>query len=360
MAAGLAMGAAAAQAYQCEAGGQPGSTLLFPYFEVDPTRPDGLTTLISINNDSPSATLVRVRLWDEWSRVSLGFNLLLKAHGVQTINLRDLLIEGNVPPTGGPELIGFDGCLTYPPSTHNPVYSPNVWKGFAGDVSCLSNSPIAHDNARGFITVDTIRRCDNPTGFPYAPYFDHPVYGVGTTTIKNVLWGDLLFVNPLENSAQGVEAVAIRGDEVYPAAARSFYSAGDKRAPLPRTWTLRYLNGGAFDGGTDLIVFHGIREFGLACTTPPAWFPLTTPQLTVLDEAGVKVLGPGPSDSFPLATQKVKVSDLRLRQGGGGPQADFGVMELEFGHDSWVIPLMSASGRFSVGMNAIPKDNPCP
>lgn len=44
---------------KCSVGGGLGSTLLFPYFEVDLANPGGLTSLIAINNESGLATLAR-------------------------------------------------------------------------------------------------------------------------------------------------------------------------------------------------------------------------------------------------------------------------------------------------------------
>jgi hypothetical protein len=353
-------GGAELAAIECDVGGLPGSTLLYPYFEVDPTRPDGLTTLISVNNDSATPALVRVTLWNEWSQPRVNFDLLLGAQSVVTMNLRDILIEGNLPLSGGPDLVAFEGCIENPPPFRNPALSPARWQSFAEDLSCAAAWPVAHRNARGFITVDTIRRCVDRLG-PYQPYFDHPVYGPGTATIRNVLWGDLMFVDPAGNSAQGVEAVALRGDELRSPSERSFYGERDRRPPLPRSWELRFLNGGAFDGGTELIVFHGIHAASsfASCANPPFWFPLSAPEMSIRDENATLVLGPGATRSFPLATQKVKVADLRLQASGAAPAAEFGVMDLLFATDAWVIPVMTASGRFSVGLNAAPLDDAC-
>src|SRR5262245_37716942 len=79
------LGANAAGAIQCGVGGRPGSTLLYPYFELDPTRPDGLTTLLSIGNDSPTATLTRFVFWTQWATPGYVFDLLLEPFEVRTI-----------------------------------------------------------------------------------------------------------------------------------------------------------------------------------------------------------------------------------------------------------------------------------
>ena len=34
----------------------------------------------------------------------------------------------------------------------------------------------------------------------------------------------------------------------------------DKRSPLPMVWTSRFLNGGPFSGGTDLLIYRDTRS----------------------------------------------------------------------------------------------------
>src|SRR5262249_36933879 len=43
----------------------PAGTLLLPYFEVDLNNPNGLTTLLSVNNASATAILAHVILWSD-------------------------------------------------------------------------------------------------------------------------------------------------------------------------------------------------------------------------------------------------------------------------------------------------------
>ena len=77
----------------------PAATLLLPYFEVDLDDPNGITTLFSINNASATAVLAHVVVWSDLSVPVLDFNVYLTGYDVQTINLRDILVNGILPRT---------------------------------------------------------------------------------------------------------------------------------------------------------------------------------------------------------------------------------------------------------------------
>lgn len=98
----VALGLSAAPsaiAQDCQFGTRLSSTLLIPYFEVDPGAPGGLTTLFSVTSESSAPTLVRVILWTDWGMPTLGFDVYLDRFDLQTFNLRDLFL-GNLPSTG--------------------------------------------------------------------------------------------------------------------------------------------------------------------------------------------------------------------------------------------------------------------
>jgi hypothetical protein len=97
--AGLLALAAPAQAVICTIDAVPAATLLLPYFEVDLSNPNGLTTLFSVNNASATAVLVHVVLWSDLSVPVLDFNVYLTGYDVQSVNLRDIIINGNLPQT---------------------------------------------------------------------------------------------------------------------------------------------------------------------------------------------------------------------------------------------------------------------
>jgi hypothetical protein len=391
----LLVGSTASPAFgqACPIGHQPGSSLLFPYFEVDTSNPGGLTTLISINNESNQARLTRVVVWTNWAIPVLAFDLYLKPFDLQTMNLRDVL-NGNVPSTGeGADLSAFSFCnvSSFSPIHTNPVFVDNrmlqlraYLTGVAGPLDTLCAGQFGGDSrARGYVTVDVVDECsglellapDQTVSFTPAnttfPYFG-PAGSTRIAIEANVLWGDLFYLDPAGNSAQGVEAVPITSDEsrfagpnVYTFYGRySGFDGRDKRYPLPTLWATRFLNGGAFTGGTDLIVWRDTKSATTArrgCSVGPAWRPLRTSFLTARDEDGGIVVGLTADDFlFPIATQKISVSGIGIGANFGRMQfALAGGPSLENPTEGWVIPIMTASGRFSLDFNATPVNDGC-
>src|ERR1700686_5811894 len=93
----LVLAAAPAAAVICTVDAVPAATLLLPYFEVDLSNPNGLTTLFSVNNASATAALVHVVIWSDLSVPVLDFNIYLTGYDVQSVNLRDIIVAGNMP-----------------------------------------------------------------------------------------------------------------------------------------------------------------------------------------------------------------------------------------------------------------------
>src|SRR4029079_8082784 len=87
-----------ASAVICTVDDVPGATLLLPYFEVDLSNVNVVTTLFSINNASATAVLAHVVVWSDLSVPVLDFNVYLTGYDVQSINLRDPL-TGWMPQT---------------------------------------------------------------------------------------------------------------------------------------------------------------------------------------------------------------------------------------------------------------------
>jgi hypothetical protein len=78
----------------------PAATLLFPFVSYDYLGGDsGATTLFAITNVSAEAQIVHVTLWTDYSDPILDFNILLTGYDVQTINIRDILRDGQLPVT---------------------------------------------------------------------------------------------------------------------------------------------------------------------------------------------------------------------------------------------------------------------
>src|SRR4030095_11190862 len=132
--------------------------------------------------------------------------------------------------------------------------------------------------ARGYITVDTVSNCT--LRFPGDPGYFAPG-GTGDATNQNALWGDAFYVKDMANLAEGETLVHIEAapgtgtsalcgtygpsPETTVAGQYTFYGryvswpAADNREPLATNFAVRYVTGGAFDGGTDLLVWRGSK-----------------------------------------------------------------------------------------------------
>ena len=392
----------------------PAATLLVPYFEVDLGDANGITTLFSINNASATQQLAHVTVWSDASIPVLDFDVYLTGYDVQTFNLRDILVGGVLPQTGsgtttaandpgsprgafsGPRAaIGICNPGTTPPSP--PVYAiPAISAGFRSHLQALltgKKSPvdgtcagINHgDNiARGYITIDDVNSCS--LLFPSSTgYFISG--GLGIADNDNVLWGDVFYVNPAENFAQGETLVHVEADAtVFSTPGEyTFYgryvagTAADNREPLATTFVTRYINGGAFTGGTTLVVWRDSKfPPGFSCISGPSYSHMFQSQIVTFDEFEnpLTVVSGGPSGEPPPPdvcnfcdeAQRVRVGGIQLPT-----SADFGWFYLNLNHSTtldaglgpgyvdvaqaWVITQMDASGRFSVGFDAVQLDN---
>ena len=394
----------------------PAATLLVPYFEVDLGNVNGVTTLFSINNASATAQLAHVTVWSDASIPVLDFDVYLTGYDVQTFNLRDILVGGILPQTGSgtnttanipgsplgafsfPDVI-YPNCNTTSSPPLPPVYArPAISASFLAHLQALltgKRSPVDNscaginhgDNvARGYITIDDVNACS--LLFPAdIGYFISGGLGIGDN--DNVLWGDMFHVNPGENFAQGETLVHIEASSASFSipGEYTFYgrytgtpaTGADNREPLATTFATRYINGGAFTGGTTLAVWRDSKfPPGFSCTTGPNYGELFESQIVSFDEfenpRTVTTGGPsgeptpGAQCTFCDETQRVHVGGTTLPT-----NADFGWLYLNLNHttvldvalgpgyvgvaQAWVMTAMDASGRFSVGFNAIQLDN---
>lgn len=357
----------------CLIGPGLGSTLLFPYFEVDLDHPDGVTTLISVNNSPNTFALTRLIMWTDWGVPTMAFDIYLGGIDIQTINVRSLF-EGHLPATGvGVDLSAVEGCAADPPAYGSPALTPGqkeqlktAHTGQSGHIDGLCHGADHGDGiARGFITVDVVDQCtglegQDPQITPAngcCGYFVDGGLPSGIAIVDNRLWGDLIYVDFANNAAQGSEAISLwadpvefSGPHIYTFYGRhSGHSGRDERVPLPTTWDQRFLNGGAFDGGAELIVFQqplSADATPVSCGTAPSWFPLITTVGTV-DEEGDNMFFYD-EDIFGLVTQKVSIEEI-------GPAYDFGWIHLlANSRQMWVQPVLSGHGRFSAGFNGTP------
>lgn len=366
---------------ECLVGPTTAATLLIPYWEVDLDAPLARTTLFSVNSYSALPELARVTLWTDWGFPTLAFDLYLTPFDIQTLNVRDLF-NGVVPSTGeGADLSHFPICSEASPYHDNPVLSPEhrqqlaAWHtGRSGpmDPGCAGENH--GDNvARGYATVDVVTRCSGLQLDPFhspanteLPYF---VDGAGAGTLgsaRNVLWGDVLYVDVADAAAQGVAAVPVwadpgqfAGTDIYTFyGGLSGWDGRDDRVPLPFRWIFRFLDGGAFAGGAEITVWQdtGVPPERVACGGHPAWWPLRTIAVSLNeDSSGTFELGNG---RFPLATQRVPVA-------GFGIPYPFGLIHLETRtpssppRQSWVESSLTAGGLFSAASDATPVESVC-
>ena len=408
----------------------PAATLLLPYFEVDYGNPTGITTLLSINNASASASVAHVTLWTDQGIPTLTFDIYLTGFDVQTINLRDVF-NGILPLTADNGADPKDTISNQGPLSQDINFPPSS-PPFVGpcDTSTLYTSPLpaatvdglrrAHTGqssslfgnlcgganygdtiVRGYATVDDVTQCNllNPST---------PGYFTGTAGYRNILWGDYFHVDPGNNFASGDALVHIEacvpgdgyigyvgnGAGQCPLAAGdyTFYgryvpagSALDQREPLATTFATRYVNGGAFNGGTDLVVWRDTKvapigpgaPYDCSAAGPPGWFPLAQTDVVSFDEAenptdqcAGPALSPvtGAKTCFPLATQRIHTHGGNLIARDMVIPSDFGWLYLNLNHQlgsdpfparaqAWVSTVMDAEGRFSVGFPAIQLDN---
>jgi hypothetical protein len=318
-----------------------GASLLFPYFEVDFSDPGGRTTLISIGRSyGGPASLARVTLWTDWGLPTAAFTLYLKSGDIQTINLRDIFVTGLVPVTG-PGANALAGC--------NSTIGGNV-----GITPAIIQA--AHTGGGS----------QSPASG--ASYFSGANRVAG---FENQLWGDWYLVTPSENFASGFNAVPIQADMTFFAAGDyTFYgkyigfAATDKRRPLPSLYYHRFLLGGAFSGGTKMLVWRDTRSTAgaVACASPaaqcgsatcrPAWIPLGEDQVRAFDEEGHTTLFDN-SSFFDVAVQKFDVDAIPHPY-------DFGFLRLDLDtsagvpSQAWVGFESRAEGRFSVGIEGAP------
>ncbi len=372
----------------CRVQSQPAATLLVPFFEVDLGNPSGESTLFSVNNARAAATLARVVLWTDWGIPTLAFDVYLTGYDVQTLNVRDLL-AGRLPTTGAGtsphgELSGppaeFEGCAASGPSQLAPadvalLAAAHTGRAVPGSSppQCLGSPRADVARATGYVTVDVVRRCSpvQVGGLRNTPadplYFVHD--GQGLASNDNTLWGDFVRVDPGNNSSEGNSAAHLVADsDLLTAGIYTFYGryvgfdGRDNRIPLSSLYSTRFLDGGAFSGGTRLIVWRDTRDGEvrpLPCDTQPGWLPLGANQLIVFDE------DENPTEiaaaaAFPLATQAVALGGTVLPL-----PHDFGWLLLDLWHadethaQAWVAAVFTAEGRFSAGLPAIPMDDLC-
>ncbi len=380
----------------------PAATLLLPYFEVELTPFDCVTTLFSVNNASADPAVAHVTLWSEWSEPVIDFDLYLTGYDVQTINLLDIILNGILPRTGPVDSLSPRGAFSSAHSTFGgtcsaagiPNYAPLsqsfkqlIQESLSGQALSIgpaaglcTAAPGRENFARGYLTIDSASACSQE-------FTNDPGYfvagGLGVANNNNVLWGDYFIVNPIDHLAQGFTLVHLEADDTLACPAPdgtplTFYcryapGGADNREALGSSYAVRFVTGGTFTGGTDRVSYRDPGSIGVprSCTTGPATV-FGQSLITVFDEAEnpIVVSTGGPSGE-PAPQEQAPFPWEANRTTVGGPldvgSYLFGWLLLDLGGaqtgdetektQAYVVAVMEASGRFSVGLDAIQLDN---
>lgn len=108
----------------CAFDAAPAATLLFPFVTLDYNSNTGVSTGFSITNVSAEAQVVHVTVWTDFSAAILDFNILLTGYDVISMNIRDILVNGQLPVTTYGAHDGTEGV-----SDNGPVSSGNTTSG---------------------------------------------------------------------------------------------------------------------------------------------------------------------------------------------------------------------------------------
>jgi hypothetical protein len=365
--------AGVARAQGCHVEPMPAATLLLPYFEEDLDNSTGLNTSFSVNNASSQPVVANVYVRSDLGVFIFGFPIYLKGYDVQTITLRDVLVNGALPQTNGT----YPGCNTgaLPPANPGPGTLWGYQQALIGQPVNLFGYLCAGRNlgdriARGYITIDAMNNCTTLTQ-PNSGYFTGG--GTGNASNRNVLWGDYFYQNPALNQAEGHPLVHILADVTNLATSTAgrytFYgkdvswSAIDNRVPLATNFQVRYFNQYPFS--SSLVVWRDSKvvQGPFTCGALPPWYPLGQATIIAFDEDSHSVALT--ASAFPAVAQRVSV--------GGSPLAtpySFGWFFLDLNvaagtnpsfdprsDQAWVTT--SLTNGVTVGIDGIRLDNAC-
>ena len=368
LAAGLAFWASAALAKPT---GEPGVTLLIPYFEVDLDQPDGLTTLFSVSSSSTlqdRRVLAHGIIWSDWGLPVYSWDFYLGPGDLVSYNLRDLVSYGRFPATEPPASIGTHCARPLLPGLDAETLArlQRQLTGRPDPVSGLCSSEPRSDNsiATGSITIDIVNDCahdgiDDPFD---AGYFSGNPALAGAT--PNLI-GDFFLVDPGADLATGYSAyplrpVASNGDTFWEGAERSDL----RRERLSTQWRLRFLVGGPFAARTSFFVYHRrvVPPTPAACETVPLGSsPHGTWSFDVFRESGERVLH---NLQIPAQGRRTAARlELDLPAGLLSGTVNFRAFSLEgqgvpieVNGQSMLFGAIEARGRFGVGIFGTPLD----
>jgi hypothetical protein len=394
----------------CDIALLPAATLLLPYFEVDTTSSGGETTLITITNTSNVEQAVQIVLWTDWGYPVIDFNVYLTGYDVQSLNLYDVIVLGQIAPTRG---TGFEdtgspeGALSKDNARVDEetcrsltmlvpeIYRQRMQQAFInGRIPALGNNPSCftagsplgsrlNEHAVGYATIDVVSSCVSGTPEDQ-DYYDRLLF-------DNVLVGDYQQVDPAGSHAQSSPLVHIRaipeggtaGSRPATNLKRTFYSRHqsgavtnrDARQPLPSTFAARWIEGGSGNFQTNFKIWReGATGANAACGAYLATSRMQATELVRFDEEeNFVVLTPTESDQnanlfaeLP-ATSLVDIGDddifppnsLNAIAGWVYANLDSPGGERAFARQGWMVASLRAEGRYSGDADAIALGNGC-
>jgi hypothetical protein len=403
----------------CDVAVMPAATLLLPYFEVDliSAAGTGETTIFTVTNMSNLSQAVQVTLWTDYDYPVMTFNIFLTGYDVQSINLYDVLVRGQIAPDQGTgygesnvgelsgdfvEDIPFDNpllaeetCVDLPlklPAAlitrMQSAFTTGKVPG-AGTLGQCNTAGGVHGNAVGYATIDVVGACD-----PRLP--TNPAYYFDVIRFDNVLGGDYMQINGNEDFAQGNSMVHIRAipeggrgrtrllyEKYTVDLERTFYSRFqdpaapklDARQPLPSTFAARWISGGA----TGFETYYKIwRETRTASDTVCSAFPARGGANDIVEtvrfdeEENPEILRPNilvlPIANRPTlpATSLTDVeNEVIFPRTTTGAVAGWTYLNLDYAENdgiasqNWVVSSMRAEDRFSVDIDALALGNGC-
>ncbi|HEX3129697.1 MAG TPA: hypothetical protein VH394_20345 [Thermoanaerobaculia bacterium] len=264
----------------------PSSDVLLPYFEVDNANQGGVTTLFAVGNATEKPVDVIATVHTNWGIQILEVPFTLQPHEVRTVNLRDWFKNG-----GNPQ------------KTLAAADQKHLVAAASGQRSPKDNlyysTEIQPDLLAGYVIIRT------------------------QGSRPDALWGDWFNVDVAGNLARG---------DVLANIDRSTGCPGVCRRHL-----LRYLSGGGFDGGTEVIIW---RETVGKPSANAAAGPKMQADATAFDEPGQAIDN---RELSLLPVEKVVVNELGLRK-------PFGSLDIVSEDDVLIAVQHTAENRYSVGL----------
>ncbi len=270
---------------------QPTSDLLLPYFEVELGAP-GPTTLFAVGNAHQGSVDVIATVHTNWGIPVASTAFTLQRDELRTVNLRDWLTQGKfpgAPPLAAAELAHLQAALSGRQSPKDGLYYA---------------TEIAPNRAAGYVTLRA------------------------QGSRPDALWGDFFVVDTAQDFAQGDNLVDIG-------------RANACRGGLCRRHAVRFLDGGGFDGGTEVVIWTDRRG------TPSREPGIANQELVFIasgayDEPGRHI---DARDLRLLPVEKVAVSELGL-------SAPFGWLDLTTDTESFVGVSYSAYNRYALALQS--------